>query len=469
MVKKHTFDTTDAFWNEFLQLKLKRGFKNNDIALEEIIKESIEKDKTQKTFYLQDSAINLPETTGAQIKKFTTEIKTLEIALGKQLLVLEDLKSKAFYIECHVPANELLKKMDIDAVIDPDYQEEFRANRALQPKNVFFKQMLEDASKGRQFSDIVTEYADYEPSDKPLKILGGQHRCTAIKESRQNRFHGMRVYFDLTKDKRVELYIASNSNIQVPSDLLDRLSETRLEPPNMLRIWCYAIGIMKQRQDFNERRSSEEEASPTVRMMRTFIINFYAGKNYSGDVDEDAYVPMLAETGGKEDEKYFDIYKNKNFEKEQDLMEAGKAFVALHKKQFQQIQSMQIHSKKEFRIKAFNLALISAWAFAAGVLQRGKKRLEKLYSLPALCGSSDPLNAEAMQKAKHPIIDKNSNYRGLGTRTDENDRGRLLQLFTEYSNSEKPKINLEMCNAAIELYHGNAAKKEADKKRKKAF
>ena len=36
MVKKHTIDTTDELWADFLQLKIRRGFKNNDLALETI-------------------------------------------------------------------------------------------------------------------------------------------------------------------------------------------------------------------------------------------------------------------------------------------------------------------------------------------------------------------------------------------------------------------------------------------------
>jgi len=469
MVKKHTIDTTDELWADFLQLKIRRGFKNNDLALETLIKEEVAREKDQCPFYLQDTTISLPPTTKAQINKFVSEIRIVERALGKPLLVLHDKKSDAFYVECHIFAKELLSKMDTDAVIDPDYQEEFRANRQLQPNNIFFKKMLTDASEGRQFSDIVIEYADYPPSNKPLKVLGGQHRGKAIEESGQNRVHGIRVYFDLTKDKRVELYIASNSNIQVPSDLLDRLDETSLEPPNKLRDWCYAVEIMKAGQDFNERRSAEEEVAPTVRMMRTFIINFYEGKKYRGSIDEDAHTPVLAETAGEEDSRYIKFFKEEDFSKDETLMEAGKAFVKLHKKQFGTIQKMNIHSKKEFRIKAYNLALIAAWAFAVGVLQKDKKRLEKLYKLPDLASENDSLNAEAMQKARHSLIDQNTSYRGLGTRTDENDRGRLLQLFIEYSNSEKPRVTLDMCNAAIEIYHSNKARYDADLKRKKAF
>ncbi len=60
-------------------------------------------------------------------------------------------------------------------------------------------------------------------------------------------------------------------------------------------------------------------------------------------------------------------------------------------------------------------------------------------------------------------------YRGLGTRTDKKERGRLLQLFLNYSKSDKLKITEQMCNAAIDIFHANKGRKEAQEKLKKAF
>jgi hypothetical protein len=101
-------------------------------------------------------------------------------------------------------------------------------------------------------------------------------------------------------------------------------------------------------------------------------------------------------------------------------------------------------------------------------LQRDRKRLERLYGLPLLCGKVDPLNAKAMAQARSEKFDP-PNYRGLGTRTGPSERGRVLQLFLEYTKSTKPKITAEMCIAAIEFFNAQSARKNAEKARKEAF
>ena len=73
-----------------------------------------------------------------------------------------------------------------------------------------------------------------------------------------------------------------------------------------------------------------------------------------------------------------------------------------------------------------------------------------------------------MAKSKHKALDSES-YRGLGTRSDNNERGRLLQLFLDYSNSSKPKITGEMCNASIHMFHSNLDRKKGEEKIKKAY
>ena len=93
-------------------------------------------------------------------------------------------------------------------------------------------------------------------------------------------------------------------------------------------------------------------------------------------------------------------------------------------------------------------------ACVSGYLQRDKTKLKKLYSLPEYSGREDPLNVEAMNKARHPKLDLD-NYRGLGNRTGEKERGRLTQFFYRYAASDKEKVNLDMYNAAIKFYHFN--------------
>lgn len=468
---KINFSTTDELWEKVNAFKTKNHLENNNDAVEQLLQIGLENklgEQTNPEYYLQDESHSLPSDAEAQIKGFIKSIPTLEIQKGKPLLVLFDKKTEAFYIECHILANELLKRIDLDAPVDPDNQEEYRANRELREENKFFKIMQEHAKKGRQFSDIVIEYSN-EDDKMPLKVLGGQHRCKAIESSQQNRPHGVRAYFNLDLKKRVELYLASNSNIQIPPDLLDRLSETSLDPPNKLREWCVLVGLMKQGKDFEERRSGEADASPTVRMARTIIVNFYHGKNYRGDIDTDAPVPYLAPTGGEPDEEYLKLFNKVDFEKDEELVAAARIFVQLHKKQLDAVSKSEENAKKDAKMKAYSYSVLSAWSFAAGALQKHPDRLKKFYKLNELSGTTDPLSATAMQKARHPVIDKNTNYRGLGTRSDDRERGRVLALFLNYSSSEKPKITDLMCNAAIEIFEVNRAKKAADEAKKKAF
>jgi hypothetical protein len=465
MVKKIIFDTDDNLWNDVIRFKLDRDIKNSNLALEELIKIGLKSLKEPATpFTIQSEHIVIDQLTMNQIKDFYDNIKTLEKRLGKGLTLFWDKKTDAIYTECHILAEDFLKVMDIDAVIDPEFQEEFRANRQLREQDMAFLRMVEDANEGRQFSDIVIEYnKEYKPN-KPLKVIGGQHRSVAIErafKNQINRYHGIRVYFNLDKDKRTEIYEVSNTNIQVPTDLLDRLEEQRLDPLSKLRNWCYRIGILERGKDFGERRSIEE-ALPTVRMMRTFIVNFYKGKEVIGNFDQEALVSYTCRTGGIDPEYYKIFKKIESFEAQNDLVITGENFAKLHKKQFAEASKIKEVGKKEYRIKVLSLAVVSSWAFVAGLLQRDEKRLQKLYNLPDFSDSSDPLNAEAMSQAKSDQFDP-PNYRGLGTRTDAKDRGRLVQLFLGYSKSDKKTITLEMCNAAIKFYHAKILQEKAEK------
>lgn len=419
--------------------------------------------------FLIGQDVDLDNVTLSQIKEFYDGIPTLEKELDQKIILHTDKKTDTVFIEVHVTSSTLSNKMDLEAVIDPQEQEDYRANRKLQPKNPFYLQMLEDAKQGRQFSDIVIEYnTSYEPS-KPLKILGGQHRSSAIKhQSPPDKYHGIRVYFNLDIKKRVELYTISNTNIQVPPDLIDRLNEQSLNPPNKLRDFAHEIGILKKNEDFGEKKTADDPFIPTVRIMRTFVVDFYKGKNYTGTFDEVALVPYLCTSGGMDNE-YQKLYeKIPSFKNEKELLTAGKNFVRLHSKQWEIIEKSSLKGKKEYRVKALSPAIVSSWAFAAGLLQSNPKRLDILYKLPDRSGSTDPLNAAAMSKARSETIDSET-YRGLGTRSESSERGRLLQLFLLYSNSNKNKITLEMCNTAIDVFHAIESQTRAAVKKKKAF
>jgi len=106
------------------------------------------------------------------LHQFRTEIPTLESQKDLPFLLLQDGKSEAYYTECHIAASEAIHLADLDAVLDPEEQEQFRLQRELQPTNRAFLAMCSDATENRQFSDIIAEYdTSYRP-ETPLKILG---------------------------------------------------------------------------------------------------------------------------------------------------------------------------------------------------------------------------------------------------------------------------------------------------------
>lgn len=453
-------ETEDKFRKQLIKSKenFKRGSMSEEIR--KMIIESLDKISLKFPIYKQKDLLKIDKDTLNEIEKFYDQINTLEKELGKGLIIFLDKKSGAFYTECHISAEEFTKKEDIDAVVDPDNQEEFRLNRNLNEKHTAFKEMLSDAKEGRQFSDIVIDFNNDYKAEKPLKILGGQHRVVAIRRAYEkekvNRTHGIKIYFNLSTSKRVEIAEIANTNINISADLRDRLKEQQLNPPGRLRDWAWHIGILKKGLDFADKRRKEQE-EPTVKMMRTFLVNFYDGLDYTGALEDEAKDPYLCTSGGMDPryKKLFDRLKKKDFKDYKELTEAGKKFMELHKKQFKT-------ANKSHRYRAFALAVISSWAFTAGVLQKNKKYLNKLYSIPEKSTRTDPLNGEAMSKARNNKYDSDT-YRGLGTRYNDKERGRLLQFFYRYSRSDKENITLNLYNAAINIYHHKKESKSIKK------
>ena len=205
-------------------------------------------------------------------------------------------------------------------------------------------------------------------------------------------------------------------------------------------------------------------------MMRSFIVNYFKGLEYTGDIDKSAEVPYLCKSGRGIDEEYLKVFtkfKSSGRFDDSGLKEAARNFAQLHEIQYKKAEEIGGSGKRQFKLKAYNLATISSWAFAAGALSKYPARLEKLFSLPRLCGKDDPLNAHAMAKAKHKSDLETD--RGLGTREDSKERERLLYLWLNYSKSDKPKITEQMCNVAIDIFHSNMDTIAAEEKRKRAF
>jgi hypothetical protein len=190
------------------------------------------------------------------------------------LVLLHDNITGAQYCECHIRASKLVALSTIDAPLDP-LQPGYKANRQLLTNEPAFIRMKEDALKKRTFSNIVAEYAP--GTDHPLKIIGGQHRIEAIRHAVENgidELQGVKVYFGLDMKQRLDVQEVSNTNLDVSGAWLDRLKETYRG--SSLRDWCQAVGLLKDGQDFSDKAG---RGKFSVHLARTFIANFYLGKN----------------------------------------------------------------------------------------------------------------------------------------------------------------------------------------------
>lgn len=239
--------------------------------------------------------------------------------------------------------------------------------------------MQQDAKEGRIFSNLVAEFTtDYDP-DHPLKIIGGQHRYQAIRKALNNgvnEFHGVKVYCGLDSDQRLDVQLISNTVIAVSADLYDRMQETVRGPE--LRDLCQKVGLLPVGEDFADKRA--RGGALTVRNARTFIMNYYAGVDASGeDFAKTDTTPFIAKSGEEDGQWEATRSRKPSIWKDGKLEKAGAEFAAL------------------------------------------------IYDLKS-AKSKDPLNAAALAKGRHKTDAEN--YRGLGYRTDAKERGRLSNCST---------------------------------------
>lgn len=376
-------------------------------------------------------------------------IESFDIQEKESITVHTDNKTFAFYIECHINSSDIIDKGTIDVPLDPESQPEYRANREVVEGNAAYLKMIEDAKNRRVFSGIVAEYnPNYEPKF-PLKIIGGQHRFLAIEKALDNgvnEYHGFKIYFGLNTDQRLDVQLISNTNIAVASDLLDRMFET-VKGPN-LRNWCQECGLLRPSQDFTDKKQRGSQIS--VRGARTLIMNYLKGKEViDSEFDTQKTIPIIADTGGT-DEEWEKIRNTRNLWKDQGLKRMGNEFSKLISAQNNFFKNKQ---NSEFSEKAQSYSVIAAWAFTAGVLHNNKVRLQRHYDLSNTTGT-DPLNAAMLAKGRHKTDPEN--YRGLGTRTDVKDRGRLVELF--FLQAEKGiGITKQLVELAIQKFHAKEA------------
>lgn len=405
--------------------------------------------------------LTVPEEVRTRVSNFISMIKPYEINNGAELVLYFDERSKAYYMVCHVDALTLVTCSDLEASLEANDEDViYKLNRDITEDIAAFKSMEEDAINGRSFEDMVVEFDTTYQKNKPLKVYGGQHRIKAITSAinvkqKNDTPHGIRVYFCLTRDQKVEIATVNNTSIAVPNDLLDRMREQLLG--SELRDWCQKVGLLEPGGDFADRKSPDQ---PTVRVARTLLVNFHKGLN-AINID-DFHQPIVCKSGGI-DEAYQDVRKLIVWDDEK-LITMGKEFSRLHAAQRNIVSTRNEDKNAEFARKAISLAVVAGWAFAAGLFQKDMSSLKHHYSLPdSVSGHSDPLNAKALSQARHKGTDHDT-YRGLGARISPSELGRMLEVFIVHATKASTKqITKDLANASIQSYEAKKATSEANK------
>jgi hypothetical protein len=407
------------------------------------------------------------------VNSFFSKTPTLETKRSIPVVIFQDGVKGAYYVKCSIKAKDASPLFDFNAKLES--LDSFRANRELLLEHLTFQKMVIDASNGREFNDIIVEYSESYTPEKPLKIWGGQHRSRALIEAKGNmeRYHGFKIYFGLTTDQRTETALISNTNISVSNDTFDRMLEETLYG-DVLRRWCQQSGLLSADEDFPDVGSKFDKI--TVKLARTFVVNFYLGKENSAvttkaKIDKTVHEPYLAETGTGSylaqttliDPKYRDVMEKygKGILTDQQLLQAGKSFSSLHSAQQKAVRTHRgkIKNSKSFRNKAFVESILAGWSYVAGLLQSDDSRLQNHYRIPKTTSKiPDPLNAAEMSKFKHDNDPKT--YRGLGTRSSLKDRQRVAHLFLAKSLEHTNIIDKKLMNRAVSQVVGlNAMKK----------
>ena len=393
-----------------------------------------------------------------KVKEFLINFNSFEVAEGGRLVLLHDKKSDSYYFTCHLSATVLTERTDLEAALDStDSEEIYKLNRDFTEDPTAYKAMEKDAMVGRSFEDMVIEYDTSYRKQKPLKVYGGQHRLQAITKSVDTMgeiVHGIRVYFCLSREQKVEIATVNNTSITVPNDLLDRMQEQLIG--SELRDWCQSVNLLSAGEDFADKRSPDV---PTVRIIRTLLVNFFNGIDAK---DNQFHQPIICKSGGIDDD-YLTIRKGINWQDVR-LQEMGKAYARLHHIQKEAVSKRIKDRNAEFARKALSMAVVAGWAYGAGYFQRSPVLLQNLYNLPdSVSFPEDPLNAKGLSLARMKGTDPDT-YRGLGTRNNPPELGRMLEVFLIYAEkASKKRITKELANAAIQSYVAKKATNDAEK------
>ena len=407
----------------------------------------------------------LPSPLGSIVEDFLQKCRPIE----KTIYVFIDARTGAYYSECHISAQNLIKLCTIDVPLDPEEQSDYRANRDIVEDSVAYEQMKADADERRTFSSIVAEFDTTHNPRYPIKIIGGQHRFLAIKGAHDKGVdvhHSLKIYFHLNKEQRLDVQLISNTNIAASTDLYDRLQETAIGP--QLRAWAQEVGFLDPDKDFSAK--GQRGSAITVRLVRSFILNYYLGKKVEPLKFENTNTtPIICRTGNPEPD-WEQLHRDEaDFLKEAGLQTAAKEFVKLDQAQRNAIEDMYRQDNAIptiFVDKALTFSIMTAWSYVAGILQSNPQRLQKHYDLTTTIEGRDPLNAKEMAKGRHKSDPEN--YRGLGTRSDAKERGRCVELFHLQAESGKG-ITGAVVDAAIKRHYAKQAKLEQIQAEKKVL
>ena len=398
-----------------------------------------------------------------EIEAFVTLFAPLEC---NNLTFLRDHRTEAVFIECHISASKLIEFGTTDVPLDAEGSPDYRANREVVEDHTAFEQMRTDALEGRRFSNIVAEFS--EEADQPLKIIGGQHRFKAINDALEEGVdfeHGVKVYFKLDNEQRLDVQIISNTNISVSKDLLDRMYETLAGAE--LREWAQKCGLLDKRQDFAD---TPGRTNPiTVKEARSFIVNYFLGRSVPArDFSAHDTTPQLVESGKRDPKIWMETKKeHSDLWIDKKLQAAGKAFAELRNAQtdaYYHEKTNKFIGPIDYRHKAKNHALLAGWAFVAGCLSENPTRLKRHFELKNRGKAKGPLRADLLANGRHSTDPPN--YRGLGYRTDPKERGRFVELF--WLQAEKGSgITKSTIDLAIQEYEAKQANIRARAMREK--
>ena len=266
--------------------------------------------------------------------------------------------------------------------------------------------------------------------------------------------HGVKVYFQLEVVQRLDVQVISNTNISVSKDLLDRMYET--VQGSELRDWCQSCGLLKPGSDFTDRAGRSKPIS--VKEARTFIVNYFRGREAAAiEFNEQDTTPIIVKHGEKNPEPWRNVKANyPNLWQDEGLMRAGREFARLIQSQLAAFtdKNGKLIGKADARNKASNAALQAGWAFVAGYLEGNPVRLQRHFDLADKRTSHGPLRPDLLANGRHASDPEN--YRGLGFRTDNKERGRFAELF--FMQAEKGSgITKGLVDAAIQQYEAKQA------------